>query len=90
MSANVAPALRNRVDQALVSEDGKRPACGRARHLIGLGDLRFGDPAASGQLARSDLAADDRGNLQVGRHGARGIDLGHAMIVMARDQLLHA
>jgi hypothetical protein len=89
-SADVAPALGNRIDQTLVPEYRQRSARGRACHLIGLGDLRFGDPATGGQLARADLAADDLGNLQVGRHRARGIDLGHVMIVMARDQLLHA
>ena len=89
-SADVAPALGNRVDHALVPENGQGAPRGRARHLIGLGNVRLGDPAARGQLARADLAADDLGNLQVGRHWARGIDLGHAMIVMARDQLLHA
>ena len=87
---DVASTLRNCEDQALVPEDGQRAARGRARHLVGLGDLCFGDPAARGQLARADLAADDLVNLQVGRHRAGGIDLGHAMIVMARDQLLHA
>jgi hypothetical protein len=90
VSADIAPALGNRVDQALLPEHGQGAARGRARHLIGLGDLRFGDPAAGGQHARADLAADDLGNLEIGRHRARGVDLGHGMIVMARDQLLHA
>ena len=88
--ADVAPTLRNREDQALVPEYSQSAPRGRARHLIRLGDLRFGDPAAGGQLARADLAADDLRNLQVGRYGAGGVDLGHVMIVMARDQLLRA
>jgi hypothetical protein len=47
-SADVAPALGNRIDQTLVSEYRQRSALGRARYLIGLGDLRFDDPAAEG------------------------------------------
>ena len=89
-SADVTPTLRNCVDQAFVPKYRQRAARGRARHFIGLGDLRFGDPAAGGQLARADLIADDLRDLEVGRHGAGGVDLGHAMIVMARDQLLRA
>jgi len=85
---DVASTLRNCEDQALVPEDGQRAARGRARHLVGLGDLCFGDPAARGQLARTDLAADDLRDLQVRRHWAGRVDLWHAMIVMARDQLL--
>ena len=89
-STDVTPALRNRVDQALIPKYGQRATRGRARHLIGFGDLCFGDPAAGGQLARADLVADDLRDLEVGRHGAGGVDLGHVMIVMARDQLLRA
>jgi hypothetical protein len=88
-SADVAAALRNGEDQALVPENSQRAARGGARHLVGLSNLRFGDPAADRQLARADLAADDLRNLKVGRHGAGRVDLRHAMIVMARDQLLH-
>jgi hypothetical protein len=82
--ADVAPALGNRVDQALVPEYGQRASRGRARHLVRLGDLCFGDPASGRQFARADLVADDLRNLEVGRHGAGGVDLGHVMIVMAR------
>jgi hypothetical protein len=89
-SADVAPALRNREDQPLVPQDGQRAARGRARYLVGLGDLCFRDPAARRQLARADLAADDLRNLQVRRHWAGRVDLRHTMIVMARDQLLRA
>jgi hypothetical protein len=88
--ADVAPALGNCEDQVLFPENGQGAARGRACHLVRLGDLRFGDPAARGQLARADLVADDLRNLEVGGHRAGGIDLGHAMIVMARYQLLRA
>jgi len=71
-SADVAPALGNCEDQVLFPENGQGTARGRACHRVRLSDLRFGDPAARGQLARANLIADDLRNLEVGAQGRWG------------------
>src|SRR6516164_8568463 len=71
-SADVAPALGNCEDQVLFPENGQGTARGRACHRVRLSDLRFGDPAARGQLAQANLVADDLRNLEVGAQGRWG------------------